>query len=208
MDQQGLIQSAEQYVRQELGSDPSGHDWWHIDRVRKLALDIAEREQADVYICELAALLHDIADVKLNESKQAGLDKVHGWLTAHVTEQRITDEVMEIIGTMSYNGGGNPPMRTLEGRVVQDADRLDAIGAIGIARTFAYGGSRGRMMYDPESNSGEATIAHFYDKLLKLKDLMNTAYAKELAQSRHEFMEGYLRQFYLEWGVTPANGAW
>ncbi|RUT33418.1 HD domain-containing protein [Paenibacillus zeisoli] len=199
MDQQDVIQSAEQYVRQELGSDSSGHDWWHIDRVRRLALELAEREQANAFICELAALLHDIADVKLNESKQAGLDKVHLWLTAHVTERDILDEVMEIIGTMSYNGGGNPPMGTLEGRVVQDADRLDAIGAIGIARTFAYGGSRGRMMYDPESSSGNATIDHFYDKLLRLKDLMNTAYGKELAQSRHEFMEAFLIQFYLEW---------
>ncbi|MNH88539.1 putative hydrolase [compost metagenome] len=205
MDRHHVIQFAERYVRQELESDPSGHDWWHIDRVRKLALELAEREQADVYICELAALLHDIADVKLNESKQAGLDKVHRWLKAHVTEHEIIDVVMEIIGTMSYRGGSNPPMQTREGQVVQDADRLDAMGAIGIARTFAYGGSRGRIIYDPESGSGDATLAHFYDKLLKLKDLMNTAYAKELAQSRHEFMEAYLRQFYLECGVgsTP-----
>lgn len=210
MNKQDVIVLAEQYVRQELESDPSGHDWWHIDRVRRVALDIAEKEQADMFICELAALLHDIADEKLNESKEAGLDKVQRWLKDHVQDSGVIGTVMEIIATMSYNGGKNPPMTTIEGQVVQDADRLDAMGAIGIARTFAYGGSRGRIMYNPEAakeafpadyrSNDQATIAHFYDKLLKLKDLMNTAYARELAQDRHVFMELYLKQFYQEWG--------
>ncbi|WP_068620870.1 HD domain-containing protein [Paenibacillus tuaregi] len=210
-DRRSVIEAAEQYVKKELEADPSGHDWWHIDRVRRMALRIADKEQADVYICELAALLHDIADEKLNDSKEAGMAKVHGWLSEHVEDRDVIDSVVEIISTMSYNGGQNPPMKTLEGQIVQDADRLDAIGAIGIARTFAYGGSRGRVMYNPGAyeelspenyRSGDrATIDHFYDKLLKLKDLMNTAYGRELALERHKFMELYLKQFYLEWGI-------
>lgn len=191
------IGQAEKYVQQELGADASGHDWQHIERVRTWAVKIAERENADVFVCELAALLHDVADVKLNPSKEAGLRKVSGWLEANQVDIAIGQHVMEIISTMSYNGGQNPPMRTLEGKVVQDADRLDALGAIGIARTFAYSGWKGRLIHHPDQ--ADTAIAHFYDKLLRLKDLMNTSYAKELAEPRHAFMEAYLEQFYREW---------
>ncbi|MGZ9584515.1 HD domain-containing protein [Paenibacillus marinisediminis] len=206
-----IIRLAEQYVKRELERDSSGHDWWHIDRVRKLAVEIANREGANNYICELAALLHDVADEKLNESKEAGLHKVENWLLNHIEDRQLIDHIMLIISTMSYRGGTNPPMTTLEGRVVQDADRLDAIGAIGIARTFQYSGWKGRSMHNPElydsdndtvSNERDTTIQHFYDKLLKLKDLMNTSYAKQLAQSRHQFMEQYLQQFYDEWDAV------
>ncbi|MED5018904.1 HD domain-containing protein [Paenibacillus chibensis] len=207
-----LIHQAERFVQQELSGEASGHDWWHIERVRNNALVIAAKEHADVVVCELAALLHDIADEKLNKSKEAGLDKVRGWLRDHTDDQELTGRVMEIISTMSYNGGNNPPMTTLEGQVVQDADRLDALGAIGIARTFAYSGAKGRIIHDPglsdEAQAQEdyrsnhkTAIYHFYEKLLKLKDLMNTPYARELAEQRHAFMEQYLEQFYSEWTV-------
>ncbi|WP_149094608.1 HD domain-containing protein [Paenibacillus terrae] len=204
-----IIQKAEPFVQQQLEDDHSGHDWWHIDRVRKLSLEIAAKEGADTFICELAALLHDVADEKLNDSKQAGLDKVEHWLRLHVSDSGVITHVMTIIATMSYNGGQNPPMNTLEGQVVQDADRLDALGAIGIARTFMYAGSKGSMMHHPEKDfsqhayraTGKSAIYHFYEKLLKLKYLMNTAYAKELAAVRHQWMEMYLEQFYREWNV-------
>ncbi len=205
-----MIKLAEKLVKQELEFDPSGHDWWHIDRVRKLALEIARSERANDFVCELAALLHDVADEKLNESKQAGLDKVKNWMIHHVEDKNIIDQVLAIISTMSYDGGQNPPMETLEGQIVQDADRLDALGAIGIARTFLYSGFKGQIMHHPEKEftqmeyrSNEKTaIYHFYEKLLKLKDLMNTSYAKELAAKRHDFIEEYLRQFYNEWNLS------
>ncbi|MGN7358399.1 HD domain-containing protein [Paenibacillus sp. SAF-054] len=211
-----LIRQAEQYVKGELAGEASGHDWWHIERVRNLALDIAEKEHADRVVCEIAALLHDIADEKLNESKEAGLSKVRSWLQAHTDNTELVGEVMEIISTMSYNGGGNPPMTTLEGQVVQDADRLDALGAIGIARTFAYSGAKGRVIHDPGlsheeqaqedyRSNNKTSIYHFYEKLLKLKDLMNTPYARELAEQRHAFMELYLQQFYSEWNVHKGS---
>ncbi|MCC3381791.1 HD domain-containing protein [Paenibacillus farraposensis] len=204
-----MIEKAESFVQQQLEHDHSGHDWFHIDRVRKLALEIAAREGADLFICELAALLHDVADEKLNDSKQAGLDKVEQWLCLHVSDPHVVTHVKAIIATMSYNGGKNPPMETLEGQVVQDADRLDALGAIGIARTFMYAGSKGSIMHHPDKDfsqyeyraAGKSAIYHFYEKLLKLKDLMNTAYAKEMAVIRHQWMEMYLEQFYKEWNV-------
>ncbi|MEC0238541.1 HD domain-containing protein [Paenibacillus dokdonensis] len=207
-----FIQQAEQFVKRELSGEASGHDWWHIERVRNTALEIAGKEQADPVVCELAALLHDVADEKLNDSKEAGLDKVRSWMLGHTTDLDLIDQVMDIISTMSYNGGKNPPMKTLEGQVVQDADRLDALGAVGIARTFVYSGAKGRIIHDPGlseeilaqedyRSSNKTAIYHFYEKLLKLKDLMNTSYARELAEQRHAFMELYLKQFYSEWKV-------
>lgn len=205
--EQEIIQAAEQYVKQELGTDRSGHDWWHIERVRKLAVRLAEAEGADRYVCELAALLHDVADEKLNPSKEAGLLKVQHWMEQAGVEPLTIEVIMLIISTMSYNGGKNPPMETIEGKVVQDADRLDALGAMGIARTFTYSGWKGRAMHDPERDfsnmeyrSNEQTsIQHFYDKLLKVKDLLNTEHARKIAESRHQFMEQFLEQFYAEW---------
>src|SRR5688572_21864585 len=173
-----IISRAEAFVKQELGTDSSGHDWWHIYRVTNTARTIAEAENANVFICELAALLHDIADEKLNPSKAAGLKKVANWLKNEKVSTAEAEAVMEIISTMSYNGGHNQPMQTLEGKIVQDADRLDAIGAIGIARTFAYAGHKGHLMHNPElavrsemtkeeyRNSESTAINHFYEKLL------------------------------------------
>ncbi|GIP46810.1 phosphohydrolase [Paenibacillus sp. J53TS2] len=211
--QQQIIKQAEQFVQEVHSGDGSGHDWWHIHRVRNTALAIARKEQADVFVCELAALLHDVADEKLNPSKEAGILRVRSWLDEHVSNLSVNQEVMEIISTMSYNGGKNPPMSTLAGQIVQDADRLDAIGAIGIARTFAFGGSRGRSMHEPGQDfsdhdyrsRGKTTIYHFYEKLLKLKDLMNTRHAQKLAESRHEYMLRFLEQFYREWDATDEH---
>ncbi|MBK0404936.1 HD domain-containing protein [Adhaeribacter sp. BT258] len=206
-----ILAHARAFVKQELARDSSGHDWWHISRVTHTTLEIARHENADLFVCELAALLHDIADEKLNASKAAGMQKVKSWLEENQVPEKAAAHVLEIISTMSYNGGHNQPMKTLEGKVVQDADRLDALGAIGIARTFAYGGHKGHLMHNPalavraemtpeEYRNAESTpINHFYEKLLKLKNLMNTAYGKKLAAERHAYMENFLEQFYQEW---------
>ena len=207
-----ILQEARDFVYAELKDETSGHDWWHIVRVTNNAVEIAKQEQADVFICELAALLHDIADGKLNENEGVGLQKVKQWLQNHQASDEETAHVLEIIATMSFKGGHQQKnVSTLEGKIVQDADRLDAIGAIGIARAMAYSGYTGRPIHDPalrpredmtveeyRSNQGTA-ILHFYEKLLKLKDLMNTDYAKQLAIGRHHFLEEYLEQFYAEW---------
>lgn len=212
--QDKLIQQAEQFVKEQLEHNSCGHDYWHIHRVREMAVRIASEEGADRFICEITALLHDIPDEKLNPSKEAGMNKLNNWLDMHIEDQDIKQHIVHIIANMSFSGGHNPPMDTLEGQVVQDADRLDAIGAIGIGRTFAYGGAKGRLMYDPANKPEEfvsqeeyrksngSSINHFYEKLLKLKDLMNTNYAKKLAASRHQFMESFLEQFYAEWDST------
>ncbi|NDI36328.1 HD domain-containing protein [Chengkuizengella sediminis] len=202
---------ASQYAKDMMGNDASGHDWWHIYRVTELAKRIAKEEGADIFICTLAALLHDIADGKLNESEELGLKKVKDWLHIQSVDDDDISHVMEIISTMSFKGGGQPPMTTLEGKVVQDADRLDAIGAIGIARTFAYSGAKGSIMHDPDLKprtnmnqtdyrKTQATpINHLYEKLFKLKGLMNTKTARNIAEERHQFMEEYVERFYLEW---------
>ncbi|WP_102346478.1 HD domain-containing protein [Bacillus sp. Marseille-P3661] len=211
MDKLTLIDRTTLFVRTQLENEASGHDWWHIDRVTKMARQLAEKEGADVFICELAALLHDIADEKLNESEEMGIQRVKEWLYSQQTPETIVQTVLEIITTMSFKGGNRPPMKTLEGMVVQDADRLDALGAIGIARTFAFAGSKGELLYDPsitprlqmtkeEYRTGKSTaVNHFYEKLLKLKDLMNTKAAKQVAEERHCLMEEFLEHFYKEW---------
>lgn len=211
MNKTKILDNTRQFVKQELEKDSSGHDWWHIYRVTEMAKTIAKEEGADLFICELAALLHDIADDKFNDTKESGLKRVEGWLAGQGVEETIKNHIIEIISTMSYSGGHSPPMERLEGKVVQDADRLDALGAIGIARTFAYAGWKGESMYDPkiavrEDMSKEeyrkqksTAINHFYEKLLKLKDLMNTSYVKQMAMKRHLFMEDYVKQFLLEW---------
>ena len=141
MDRQKIINQAESFARTELEKDSSGHDWWHIYRVAQTAKEIAHKENADVFICQLAALLHDIADEKIVGDEELGLKKVEDWLNDHRVEKPSIAHVMEIISTMSYKGGNRPPMSTIEGMVVQDADRLDAIGAVGIARVFAFSGA-------------------------------------------------------------------
>ncbi|MBP1930229.1 HD domain-containing protein [Ammoniphilus resinae] len=213
MDKRAIIEAAENFAKEELATDSSGHDWWHIYRVTKSAEKIAQMEGANEFICALAALLHDLADEKLigTGNEAAGIAKIKQWLLHHGVTVDDMEHVIEIIGAMSFKGGNRSAMRTLEGKVVQDADRLDALGAVGIARTFAYSGAKGQLSHDPtlaprenmtaeEYRMGKSTaINHFYEKLLKLKDLMNTDYAKELAAERHQFMVGFLTQFYAEW---------
>lgn len=203
-----VIQELRRYVEQKLENEGSGHDWSHIDRVARHAKTIAEAEKANLFVCEAAALVHDLVDDKLN-CPEEGSKEVEK-LLSHV-EENDRNHIIEIISTISFKGGTMPPVRSLEAKVVQDADRLDAIGAIGIARTFVYAGSKGDVMYDPSLNPREemsassyregrsTAINHFYEKLLKLKDLMNTDKGKELADERHAFMESFLEQFHFEW---------
>lgn len=221
MTREEIIQRTAEYVKGEFARDSSGHDWWHIVRVRKTALALCKQENADVYTVELAALLHDLDDWKLVRlpSPPTPLPvgdgspvRAEAWLRQMGVEPARAEHVCEIIAGLSFKGAlVETPMRTLEGQIVQDADRLDAMGAIGIARAFAYGGHKGRLLYDPESppqmhtsfeqyqNSGSATLNHFYEKLLLLKDRMNTPTAKKIAAQRHAYMEQFLEQFLREW---------
>ncbi|PHB18615.1 phosphohydrolase [Bacillus pseudomycoides] len=213
MKKQEKIQKTVAFVRDILEADASGHDWYHIERVHKLALSLSEKEGGDRFVIEMAALLHDVADEKLNESEEAGMKKVSDWLEGlNVTEEE-TEHILHIIMNMSYKGGHGGKVSTLEGKIVQDADRLDALGAIGIARTFAYGGAKGRLMYDPNippreemtkeeyRKNDDPSLNHFYEKLLKLKDLMNTDAAKREAEIRHRYMEEFIEQFMKEWNA-------
>jgi uncharacterized protein len=211
MNHETVLHAAEQFARETLSGESSGHDWWHAARVRTLARTIAEAEHADGHVCELAALLHDIADPKIAGDEETGLARFRDWLIAQAVDAATAGHVLDIIATISFAGGSKPPPATLEGRVVQDADRLDAIGAIGIARAFSYGGAHGRILHDPavpprQNMTVDAyrhqmtpTINHFYEKLLLLKDRMNTAAARRLAAQRHQVMESFLTAFYAEW---------
>lgn len=196
-----------------FATEGSGHDWWHIHRVWQLAIRIGRAEGANLLIVELAALLHDIADWKFHGGDlTAGPRAARLWLQEQGTEEELIVAVCDIIARLSYKGAGvSTDMPTLEGRVVQDADRLDAIGAIGIARAFAYGGHAGRLLYHPDQppilhTSAESyhksqghTLNHFYEKLLLLKDRMQTETGKQFALDRHRYMEGFVTEFLAEW---------
>lgn len=212
MDQNDIIQRTAEYVRGKLQNDNSGHDWWHIHRVWKNALAICEHEKADAFIVQLAALLHDLDDWKFNASEDETPHRAKAWMEQNGIEARIIDQVCEIIMHISFKGAGvENKMKSIEGLIVQDADRLDAIGAVGIGRAFAYGGYKGRPLYDPNHppqlhedfeqyrNSHSATVNHFYEKLLLLKDKMNTVTARRIAQERHDFMLLFLEKFMDEW---------
>ena len=214
MTQNDTIQKTAEYVKREFSNDSSGHDWWHIYRVWKNAIVICEHEakQADKFVVALAALLHDLDDWKFNESEDEAPRRAKAWMESCGIESQAIEKVCEIILRISYKGAKvENKMKSLEGFIVQDADRLDAIGAIGIGRAFAYGGYKNRPMYDPESpnhmhasfeeykNSKSATINHFHEKLLLLKDMMNTETAKRIAEQRHEVMLRFLDQFMNEW---------
>lgn len=213
MNKTEVIGATEKYVRRTLEGDGTGHDWWHIHRVRNTALTIAYEEQADLFIVELGALLHDIADWKFHGGDlSVGPQKARLWLESQQVPKYTIAAVKHIIENVSFKGAGvESPMTTIEGKCVQDADRLDAIGAVGIARCFAYGGSKGRVLYNPEvapvmhssfeayKNNTSSSVHHFYEKLLLLKDRMNTQAGKRLSEQRHAFMESYLQQFHKEW---------
>ena len=212
MNQNDIIQKTSEYIKKEFGDDSSGHDWWHIYRVWKNAITICEKEKADKFVVELAALLHDLDDWKFNEAKDETPHRAKAWMESCKIDSQTIEAVCEIIMHISFKGGNvQNKINSLEGFIVQDADRLDAIGAIGIGRAFAYGGYKNRPMYDPESsnqmhesfeeykNSKSATINHFYEKLLLLKGMMNTDSAKKIAEQRHEVMVKFLDQFMNEW---------
>ncbi|MFZ6053118.1 HD domain-containing protein [Halocola ammonii] len=211
--QKTVIEAVEQDVKKRFEGEGTGHDWHHIDRVRKIALRIAKEENADLYITELGALLHDIADHKFFEGDlERGPLQAEMILREHSADSATIDAVKEIISEVSYKGAGvETPVSSKESACVQDADRIDALGAIGIGRTFAYGGFVGNSMHEPKlkpemhddfkeySSANGSTINHFYEKLLLLKDRMNTAEGEKIAVSRHEFMEQYLDRFFKEW---------
>jgi uncharacterized protein len=213
MDQGEILRRTEAFVRERMSGEGTGHDWWHVHRVRRVALRLAGEEGADAYVVELAALLHDVADHKFHGGDAgAGPRAAREWLSSLDVEPEVTEHVATIIAELSFKGAGvATPMSSPEGRVVQDADRLDAIGAVGVGRAFAYGGSRGRPMHEPDASpemhdsferyksSTGPTINHFHEKLLLLRDRMNTASARRMAEGRHRFMEQFLERFHAEW---------
>lgn len=210
---QNHIQLTLQFVQKELENAEAGHDWWHIERVWKTAKEIAKHEDVNLEVVEFAALLHDVADSKFhNGDEEIGPQKAGDFLTSIKVDEETTEHVQQIIRNMSFKMSlGTLSFSSLEMLVVQDADRLDAIGAIGIARAFTYGGYKNRELYNPAiapqsnqskedyKNTNAPTINHFYEKLLLLKDKMNTLSGKRIASQRHEFMVQYLEQFYAEW---------
>lgn len=212
---QNLIDSTARFVKEKLEGAEAGHDWFHIERVWKLSKKIAENEVCDMKVVELSALLHDIADPKFHDGDETLALKVsREFLEKENASNEIIEKVLFIIKNISFkNRNEAPDNLPLELKIVQDADRLDAIGAIGIARTFNFGGFKNNLMYHPDiqpklnmtkeeykKNEG-TTINHFYEKLLLLKDLMNTKTAKKIASERHDFMLKFLDEFYKEWEV-------
>jgi uncharacterized protein len=193
-----MIDRAMEYARKIFEGDASGHDFDHTMRVFHMATTIAREENVDLETVQLAALLHDVDDRKLSPQTCENKDNAVSFLRENGVNQERIKEIIQIISQISFSAGNGAPS-TLEGMCVQDADRLDAIGAIGIGRAFAFGGSRGRRIHDPEGKDTTTTIQHFYDKLLLLKDRMNTVTGKTLAHQRHRFMEDFLQQFYDEW---------
>ena len=213
MNERDILLKAADHVRSLLSGEGSGHDWFHIERVRVMALRIAREEGADLLITELAALLHDVADWKFaGGDHEAGPRAARDWLSNLAVSSGVVEQVCDIVAGLSFKGAGvSTPMQTIEGQCVQDADRLEALGAIGVARAFAYGGQKGRPLYDPaispqphasfeayKKNTGP-TINHFYEKLLLLQDRMNTHTGKRIAAGRHAFLERFLEQFFAEW---------
>ncbi len=213
MNKESIIQITKEFVKEQLRNAEGGHDWFHIERVWKTSKHIALEEDADTFIVELGALLHDIADSKFhNGDEDIGPAIARKFLQSIGADDFTIREVDHIIRHISFKGGHTTTqVMSTELKIVQDADRLDAIGAIGIARAFNYGGFKGRALYDPAikpnlhmdketyKNSSAPTINHFYEKLLLLKDRMNTKTGKKFAESRHEFMLNFLENFYKEW---------
>lgn len=207
-----IIRRTVEHVRAVFAQDSSGHDWWHIYRVWQVAQTIGAREGGDPFVVQMAALLHDLDDYKLFPDADGTPRRALAWMGQVGLDEAVTAHVRDIITGLSFKGAKvSDEMPTLEGKIVQDADRLDAIGAIGIARAFAYGGYKGRALYDPADaptlytdyeqykKNQSNTINHFYEKLLLLRDRIKTPTARQIADQRHAFMEQFLAQFYKEW---------
>ncbi|AWA29167.1 phosphohydrolase [Flavobacterium magnum] len=213
MKDQKLVTDTIEFVKMKLRDAEGGHDWFHIERVYKNSQLIAKHENCDMLVVELGALLHDIADSKFHDGDEnIGPETARKFLADNNVNQPTIDHVINIIRNISFKGGNfEKKFNSIELQIVQDADRLDAIGAVGIARTFNYGGFKNRPLYNPEirpnlnmskeeyKNSAAPTVNHFYEKLLLLKDRMNTDTGKRIAAQRHQFMEDFLSQFYAEW---------
>jgi len=209
-----LISKTAAFIQEKFKNEGSGHDWFHIARVWRLAKHIAHNEmQADVLIVELGALLHDIADWKFNNGDmEVGAKAARQWLLKQKADEAVIKKVEDIVRSVSFKAEGETlELPSLEAKIVFDADKIDAIGAIGIARAFAFGGHKNRLLYDPavkpiknmtfeqRLDAETHTINHFYEKLLLLKDLMQTKTGRRLAERRHKFMENFLKEFYAEW---------
>lgn len=213
MNHKAIVEATIEFVKSQLADVESGHDWWHVYRVWKNSITIAEHEQVDMLVVELGALLHDVADAKFhNGDETAGPRKAGEFLNNLGIDAVTQNHVIDIIRNISFkNTFETKAFTSRELEVVQDADRLDALGAIGIARTFNYGGYRNREIYNPSvppnmnmdmetyKKSTSPTLNHFYEKLLLLKDLMNTQSGKRMAEGRHVFLEQFLERFHQEW---------
>jgi len=211
MNRKEIIKKTVEFSKDKLKNGTIGHEWSHTERVRKIAKEIAQKEKADMFIVEISALLHDVFDHKFFDEKLAQ-EKIEKYLRQFKLDKGTEEHIKNIVANISFKGAGvKNKISTLEGKVVQDADRLDAIGAIGIARVFSYGAHANREFYDPKikpvlhtspekyKNAKSTSINHFYEKLLLLKDRMNTQAAKKMATKRHRFLEEFLKEFFAEW---------
>ena len=214
MNRNKIIQEVRKYVKKKLESEPTGHDFWHSWRVWKMARKIAKREGGNLFVIELASLLHDIDDWKFSGNIKTSSIQAKKFLKKLGIDKKVIQEVCYIIDNISFKGAGiKDKMQTLEGKIVQDADRLDVVGAIGIARVFAFGGFKKREIYNPSvkpklhktfkeyKKSKGTSINHFYEKVFLLRDRLNTKTAKEISKERYEFLKIYLKQFFKEWRV-------
>lgn len=211
MTENSIIENAKLYVKDLFSNDCSGHDYWHTIRVYNLASEIAEKENADIFIVQIASLLHDVDDIKLSPDTYTDKKNAVSFLKKYNLDEHTISRVCNIIDEVSYMGNESVVPHSIEGKCVQDADRLDAMGSIGIARAFAYGGSHHRMLHDPGTepqinmskeeyqNHISTTVNHFYEKLFRLKELMNTDSAREKAAYRDWIMHEYLNEFLMEW---------
>lgn len=219
MNKKEIIEETKKYLKKNFKTDATGHDWWHFYRVWKMAKEIAKKEGGNLFVIELAALLHDIADYKFNNGDEKAGGKTAKILLEKLNvDKELIEKVCQIIDNVSFKGAGvKNGIKTKEGMIVQDADRLDVMGAIGVARTLAYGGFTKREIYNPEikprfyktfeayKNNRSSSINHFYEKLLLLENRLNTQTAKKIGEKRHLFMKNYLKEFFKEWNVEISD---
>lgn len=197
MNEIKILSLTKDYIRKTFLDEGTGHDYFHIERVVVNAKKIVEKENANAFLVELAAWVHDVGDYKLHGGIDKSEELIREFLTSIEVDEKTINKVIEIVSQVSFSKGNKPT--SLEAEIVQDADRLDAIGAVGIARCFAYGGSTGSVLYNPENKTkNSSSIQHFYDKLFTLKDLINTKTAKVIAEERHQYMENFIQEFYRE----------
>ncbi|QES90982.1 HD domain-containing protein [Rhizosphaericola mali] len=199
MEKELLLEKIETDIKSQFLNESTGHDYYHIARVAYMARQIAQAEHADAFVCTLAAWVHDIGDYKLNGGVDKSEELIRNFLSEYSLGTSLIDRIVTIVSQVSFSKGKHA--ESLEAKIVQDADRLDAIGTIGIARAFAYGGSVGHSIYNPIDPTQNTSVQHFYDKLLKLKELMHTRTAIAIAEKRQQFLLQFLEQFYKEWNM-------